>query len=162
MLNSLHYPDPSIAYYAPYPGSALGYQLIAEGKSLMSKDNYHRYPGDEKVKGIDYTFYRDLLDGKYEDSVKNDSIKKTFEEKACLEGSTEEGKKEPENTRTSHGMYLFHMRNGKKKLSYGKSPEDALDILRIRLTDDEMDVVIPDQYKRIGRYDLIKYSDQLG
>jgi radical SAM superfamily enzyme YgiQ (UPF0313 family) len=56
---------PSVAFYAPYPGSALGHQLIAEGKSLMSKDNYHRFPGDEKVKGIDYPFYRDLLAGKY-------------------------------------------------------------------------------------------------
>lgn len=60
---------PSIAFYAPYPGSALGYQLIAEGKSLMTKDNYHRFPDDEKVKGVDYQFYRDLLAGKYEHEV---------------------------------------------------------------------------------------------
>jgi len=60
---------PSIAYYAPYPGSALGFQLIAEGKSLMSKDNYHRFPDDEKVKGVDYKFYRDLLAGKYDAEV---------------------------------------------------------------------------------------------
>jgi anaerobic magnesium-protoporphyrin IX monomethyl ester cyclase len=60
---------PSIAFYAPYPGSALGYQLIAEGKSLMSKENYHRFPDDEKVKGVDYQFYRELLAGKYDDQV---------------------------------------------------------------------------------------------
>ena len=60
---------PSISYYAPYPGSALGFQLIAEGKSLMSKDNYHRFPDDEKVKGVDYAFYRELLAGKYDDQV---------------------------------------------------------------------------------------------
>ena len=60
---------PSISFYAPYPGSALGYQLIAEGKSKMSKENYHRYPDDEKVKGIDYTFYRELLAGRYDDEV---------------------------------------------------------------------------------------------
>jgi radical SAM superfamily enzyme YgiQ (UPF0313 family) len=60
---------PSISFYAPYPGSALGHQLIAEGKSLMSKENYHRYPDDEKVKGIDYQFYRDLLSGKYDDEI---------------------------------------------------------------------------------------------
>ena len=60
---------PSIAFYAPYPGSALGYQLIAEGKSLMTRDDYHRFPDDEKVKGIDYQFYRDLLAGKYDDQV---------------------------------------------------------------------------------------------
>jgi len=60
---------PSISFYAPYPGSALGHQLIAEGKSLMTKENYHRFPDDEKVKGIDYQFYRELLAGKYDDEV---------------------------------------------------------------------------------------------
>ena len=60
---------PSISYYAPYPGSALGYQLIAEGKSLMSKENYHRYPDDEKLIGIDYQFYNDLLAGKYDEEI---------------------------------------------------------------------------------------------
>ena len=60
---------PSIAFYAPYPGSVLGHQLIAEGRSLMTKTNYHRFPTDEKVKGIDYQFYRDLLAGKYDDEV---------------------------------------------------------------------------------------------
>jgi hypothetical protein len=60
---------PSISYYAPYPGSALGFQLIAEGKSKMSKDNYHRFPDDEKVIGVDYKFYRELLAGRYETEV---------------------------------------------------------------------------------------------
>ncbi|MGQ0600596.1 MAG: B12-binding domain-containing radical SAM protein [Anaerolineales bacterium] len=60
---------PSISFYAPYPGSALGYQLIAEGKSRMSKENYHRYPDDEKVVGVDYGFYRNLLAGKYDAEV---------------------------------------------------------------------------------------------
>jgi len=60
---------PSISFYAPYPGSALGYQLIAEGKSMMTKENYHRFPDDEKVKGIDYAFYRELLAGRYDDEV---------------------------------------------------------------------------------------------
>jgi len=69
MLKRMRWVMPSIAFYAPYPGSALGYQLIAEGKSLMSKDNYHRYPNDEKVKGIDYQFYNELLAGAYDDEV---------------------------------------------------------------------------------------------
>jgi anaerobic magnesium-protoporphyrin IX monomethyl ester cyclase len=60
---------PSISFYAPYPGSALGNQLIAEGRSLMTKENYHRFPDDEKVKGVDYHFYRDLLAGKYDAEV---------------------------------------------------------------------------------------------
>lgn len=69
MLKYMKRVYPSISYYAPYPGSALGYQLIAEGKSMMSKDNYHRFPGDEKVKGVDYTFYRELLAGKYDQEI---------------------------------------------------------------------------------------------
>jgi radical SAM superfamily enzyme YgiQ (UPF0313 family) len=60
---------PSISFYAPYPGSALGHQIIAEGKSRMSKENYHRFPDDEKVIGVDYQFYRELLSGKYDDEV---------------------------------------------------------------------------------------------
>lgn len=69
MLKTMRYVFPSISYYAPYPGSALGYQLIAEGKSLMSKDNYHRFPDDEKVRGVNYQFYRELLAGKYDDEI---------------------------------------------------------------------------------------------
>jgi radical SAM superfamily enzyme YgiQ (UPF0313 family) len=69
MLKSMRRVFPSISYYAPYPGSALGFQLIAEGKSLMSKDNYHRFPDDEKVKGVDYQFYRELLAGKYDGEI---------------------------------------------------------------------------------------------
>jgi anaerobic magnesium-protoporphyrin IX monomethyl ester cyclase len=69
MLKSTKRVMPSISLYAPYPGSALGHQLIAEGRSLMTRENYHRFPDDEKVKGIDYQFYRDLLAGKYDDEV---------------------------------------------------------------------------------------------
>ncbi len=60
---------PSISFYAPYPGSALGNQLIAEGKSRMTKENYHRFPDDDKVTGVDYQFYRELLAGKYDNEV---------------------------------------------------------------------------------------------
>ncbi len=69
MLKMMKRVFPSISYYAPYPGSALGNQLIAEGKSMMSKDNYHRFPDDEKVKGVNYHFYRELLAGKYDEEV---------------------------------------------------------------------------------------------
>jgi len=69
MYRSMKYAFPSISFYAPYPGSVLGYQLIAEGKSLMSKENYHRFPDDEKVIGVDYKFYRELLAGKYDDEI---------------------------------------------------------------------------------------------
>jgi anaerobic magnesium-protoporphyrin IX monomethyl ester cyclase len=69
MLKSMRHAFPSISFYAPYPGSALGNQLIAEGKSRMTKENYHRFPDDEKVKGVDYQFYRELLAGKYDAEI---------------------------------------------------------------------------------------------
>ena len=37
-----------------------------------------------------------------------------------------------------HYMYLFEMTNGKQKLAYGGSPEDALEILSCRLSEEEM------------------------
>jgi radical SAM superfamily enzyme YgiQ (UPF0313 family) len=69
MMFSMKYAYHSIAGFAPYPGSALGNQLIAEGKSLMSSDNYHRYPGDRKVKGVDYDFYERLAAGNYNHEI---------------------------------------------------------------------------------------------
>lgn len=69
MMMSMKYSMPSIAYFAPYPGSALGNQLIAENKSLMTKDDYHRYPGVRKLKGIDYDFYERLMAGKYSKEI---------------------------------------------------------------------------------------------
>jgi radical SAM superfamily enzyme YgiQ (UPF0313 family) len=44
MMKRMRYAIPSISLFSPYPGSVLGYQIIAENKSLMSKENYHRYP----------------------------------------------------------------------------------------------------------------------
>jgi hypothetical protein len=48
-----------------------------------------------------------------------------------------------------HYMYLFEMKNGKKKLAYGQSPEDALDILAMRLSDAEMADINREQYVKI-------------
>ena len=61
-----------------------------------------------------------------------------------------------------HYMYLFEMTTGKKKLAYGESPEDALDILRIRLTEAEMDQIIPEKYMKISQRKLQDYVDNLG
>ncbi|MFN3704956.1 MAG: hypothetical protein ACK4WM_03045 [Thermoflexales bacterium] len=61
-----------------------------------------------------------------------------------------------------HYMYLFNMKNGKKKLAYGQSPEDALQILSYRLTPEEMEQIIPDQYEKINQRQLQEYVDQLG
>ena len=61
-----------------------------------------------------------------------------------------------------HYMYLFEMKNGKKKLAYGQSPEDALEILSYRLTEAEMAEIIPDQYLKISQRKMQDYVDVLG
>jgi hypothetical protein len=59
-------------------------------------------------------------------------------------------------------MYLFSLKNGKKKLAYGQSPEDALDILSIRLSDAEMSEIIQDEFVRIRQRELHQYVSDLG
>jgi len=61
-----------------------------------------------------------------------------------------------------HYMYLFDMKNGKKKLAYGQSPEDALEILRMRLTEEEMAQIVPDKYLKISQRKLQEYVPVLG
>lgn len=59
-------------------------------------------------------------------------------------------------------MYLFDMKNGKKKLAYGQSPEDALEILRLRLSEAEMDQIIQDKYIKISQRKMQAYVHLLG
>jgi hypothetical protein len=61
-----------------------------------------------------------------------------------------------------HHMYLFAMKNGKKKLAYGQSPDDALEILRLRLSETEVAEVIPDQYIKINQRQLQQHVKELG
>lgn len=60
-----------------------------------------------------------------------------------------------------HYMYLFDLKNGKQKLAYGESPEDALNILRIRLSPEEMDAIYADRFIKISQRDLQKYVQNL-
>jgi hypothetical protein len=61
-----------------------------------------------------------------------------------------------------HAMYVFEMKNGKQKLAYGQTPEDALDILRIRLTEEEMAEILTDRYLKISARDLQAHIHNLG
>ena len=61
-----------------------------------------------------------------------------------------------------HYMYLFEMKNGKQKLAYGENPADALDILRVRLTEAEMAQIIPDKYTKINQRKLQENVHNLG
>ena len=59
-------------------------------------------------------------------------------------------------------MYLFEMKNGKQKLAYGSSPENALEILSSRLSEEEMELIIKEEYKRINQRQMMKHVDNLG
>ena len=61
-----------------------------------------------------------------------------------------------------HFMYLFELANGRKKLAYGESPEDALEILSIRLSQQEMAEIITDQYIKVNQRELRQYIKNLG
>ncbi|HNS01335.1 MAG TPA: hypothetical protein PKM78_03005 [Anaerolineae bacterium] len=61
-----------------------------------------------------------------------------------------------------HYMYLFDLRNGKQKLAYGESPEDALQILSIRLSPQEMAEIVADRYVKVNQRELRQYIDNLG
>jgi len=61
-----------------------------------------------------------------------------------------------------HYMYLFEMKNGKKKLAYGQSPEDALNILAMRLSEAELAQINGEQYVKIKQRDLQQYVPELG
>jgi hypothetical protein len=59
-------------------------------------------------------------------------------------------------------MYLFAMKDGRRKLAYGQSPEDALEILSIRLTPEEMSRIVREDYVRINQRELQKHVSELG
>ena len=61
-----------------------------------------------------------------------------------------------------HHIFLFEMKNGKQKLAYGTTAQDAYESLRLRLSDQEMEPVLPDKYIRIPQRDLHKHVHNLG
>jgi len=60
-----------------------------------------------------------------------------------------------------HYMYLFSLKNGKKRLAYGQTPEDALEILSYRLSAEEMDQIIREDFTKINQRKLQEVVDQL-
>jgi len=59
-------------------------------------------------------------------------------------------------------FFLFNMTTGKKKLGYGDNADDAYDVLAMRLTPEELQLVIKNEYKKIPQRDLQKVVKDLG
>jgi hypothetical protein len=61
-----------------------------------------------------------------------------------------------------HHLYLFAMQNGKKKLAYGPTPEEAYENLKLRLTAAEMRGILKEQYQLITQRELHQHARELG
>ena len=61
-----------------------------------------------------------------------------------------------------HHIYLFEMKNGKEKLAYGATAQDAYESLRLRLSDAEIELVIPDKFIKIPQRELQRHVHNLG
>ncbi len=61
-----------------------------------------------------------------------------------------------------HHFFLFAMKNGKKKLAYGTTAEDAFENLKLRLTPQEIAQVIATDYLRFPQRELQKHVHELG
>lgn len=61
-----------------------------------------------------------------------------------------------------HHIYLFEMKNGKQKLAYGSTADDAYESLRLRLTDEEIALVEREKYIKIPQRELQKHIHNLG
>ena len=77
-------------------------------------------------------------------------------------GRSDEGLIAMSSFSNPHYMYLFTLKNGKKRLAYGQSPEDALEILSFRLAPEEMAEIRRDEYVKINQRKLQDYIHELG
>jgi hypothetical protein len=68
----------------------------------------------------------------------------------------------PKRVKKPHSLYLFAMKNGKRKIAYGESPADALRILATRLSQAEMAEILPASFEKISQRDLLHHIDELG
>jgi radical SAM superfamily enzyme YgiQ (UPF0313 family) len=155
MVKRMRYVIPSFSFYAPYPGSALGYQLIAEGQSLMTSEDYHRYPHDEKVAGVDYRFYRDLLRGRYDATINRGLL--PSERRAEPVGQTAPG-----GFVRPTAFFVFDMHNGRQKLAYGTDPADAIEVLKLRLGEGGVAAVDVSRPTRVRQHELRAHLGKLG
>ena len=151
MLHSIRRVQPSVSFFTPYPGSFLGYQLTAEGKSLLSKDEYHRNPGIAKVRGVDYSLYEPIL-----------SRLNIVPSQGMADARPAVPAPSAHGGRPHSRVYLFTMKNGKKKIAWGITPGHALSVLAYRLSKEEMDAIETDQYVVTSPGGVMGFIHELG
>ncbi len=157
MVSCIRRPLLSWAYYAPYPGSALGYQLIAEGKSLMAKGCHMRNAGNHYVSGVNYAFLYGAIRGLYTANAaltRKDWIRRVTGDTPPMEPLASFHK-------TRH-IYLFALKSGKTRLSYGVDGADALETLKLRLNAMELDEIGTGAPQRVQQNKIHEIKHMLG
>jgi|GEM_PF-116755 len=153
----------SHAFYAPYRGSILGYQLIAEGKSLMTREEHDRFPNKKRVNGVDYQFYNDLMSGKYDREVEMlPRPPSEFPDASAVPNAAATRTDQRYKFSPPHFIYFFTLKNGKKRSAWGTSAEDALEVLSFRLTPEELAEIDPTSYVQVTQTQMQEYLPQLG
>ncbi len=144
--------DPMItpATYAPFPGSMLGYQITAEGKSYLGESHF-RFLGGKYMAGIDYDFLRDVEAGAYDFEI---------DEAEWLPGANPQ----PigDEKRKPSRFYLFPLRSGKKRIAYGESPEQAREIMSWRMSVEEMAQIAEGPIIEVRQQDIHPHLKELG
>ena len=64
--------------------------------------------------------------------------------------------------KTPHSIYLFNMKNGKKKVGYGASEQEAFDNFALRLSAEEMDMIIRENPKKINQREYRAHVEEFG
>jgi radical SAM superfamily enzyme YgiQ (UPF0313 family) len=144
MVQTMNNPIVTPATYAPFSGSLLGAQIQAEGKSYLGESE-QRNAGGRYMEGVDYDFYADLMGGAY-----------------ALD--TEEFPWNPGNG-SSNGnskFFVFNLHNGKKRIGYGRTKAEALEIMSYRMKPEEMAAIMPDEPVVIKQTQIQEYVKELG
>lgn len=151
MIRRMNNPMLAMATYAPFPGSLLGYQITAEGKSLLGKQHF-RFLGGRYMEGVDYDFLEEVRAGAHMWEIESEPWFKEEPRPEKLEGS-----------RPPSRFFLFPLKNGKRRIGYGTDEADALEIMSWRMSADEMaqlaEAVPPVE---VRQQDIHPYLKELG
>jgi hypothetical protein len=150
MVRMMNNPMVTPATYAPFPGSMLGYQITAEGKSLLGEQHF-RFLGGKYMTGIDYDFLGEVAEGAHEFDIS---------EKAWLDG-IEPPKPLHAAQHPSH-FFLFPLKNGKRRLAHGQTVEQAREILSWRMTPEEMEQIADAPPIEMRQQDIHAHLKELG
>jgi len=155
MVSMIKRPLLSNSLYAPYPGGALGYQIAAEGNSLLSSEGLNRDPASAKTRNIDYRFVKAAMRGRHNAEALRDfgNWLGRIEAQGPLEPLKQFG--------SAQNLFVFNMRGGRKKVSWGTTREHAVAVLRIRLSERELEEIDLSSAERFSQNRLPEIARQL-